>query len=523
MKKIMLVDDELDILYGFQLMLNWEALGFEIIALCLDGYEAIEILEKALPDIIITDIRMAGMDGLELGKYVAEHYPQIKLIVLSSYSEYTYMKTAIDLKVSSYLLKPLDEDQLKSALCKAAEEIDAATRQLHQMVSRDKQVSGAVFFVACSKLISGNQLEEYEEQLLRDKLSLHKPRMLLAEEDMPHFSGFDSEERADLFYKTLSIGIHSRATMLFSRYLENRAVFVFSCDDYDRFQEELDSFCQRNMSTTFSAVVSEVLSSPEEIPTVYTAAKAQLQHEMFFGLPGSYYLAVGEKGFTVPCERIPSQFIDECKIELEKAIVALDDERVDEAICGILSRLRKMKQQFSEQEARVLCAHLGNHALTVLEREVHPSSDELEELRFNLMMTHNLYNLETILEKISDQIERLIQTVGKHPNQLGVLQPVMEYLQNHYAQQISLDGVAKLFYLNPSYLSRLFTKTLGVTFTTYLTDIRITAARQMLDEQKLSVSEIAQACGYNSDSSFYSAFKKTIGYSPGEYRRLRRR
>ena len=523
MKKIMLVDDELDILYGFQLMLDWETLGFEIIALCLDGYEAMEILKKTVPDIIITDIRMSGMDGLELGKYVTKHYPQIKLIILSSYSEYTYMKTAIDLKVSSYLLKPLDEEQLKSALWKAAEEIDAATQQLHQMVSRDAQVSGAVLFATCSKLISGNQLEEYEEKLLRDKLSLYKLRILLAQEDVPHFPGADFEESADQFYKTLSIGVHSRATMLFSRYLENRAVFIFSCDDYDQFQKELESFCQRNMTTSFSAVVSEVLSSPEDIPTVYTEIKTQLQNEMFFGFPGSYYLATGREGISSPGEKIPAEFINECKMQLEKAIVTLDDERVDEAIYGILCRLREMKCRFSEQEVRVLCAHLGNHALTVLEREVQPSSDEIQELRFNLMMTYNLCNLETILEKTSDQIEKLIQTVGKHPNQLGVLQPVMEYLQNHYAQQISLDGVAKLFYLNPSYLSRLFTKTLGVTFTTYLTDIRITAARQMLDAQKMSVSEIAQACGYNSDSSFYGAFKKAVGYSPGEYRRLRGR
>ena len=86
MKKVMLVDDELDILYGLQLMLDWESLGFQISAMCMDGYEALEMCEQNVPDIIVTDIRMSGMDGLSLGQQIAQRYPKTRLIILTSYS-----------------------------------------------------------------------------------------------------------------------------------------------------------------------------------------------------------------------------------------------------------------------------------------------------------------------------------------------------------------------------------------------------------------------------------------------------
>lgn len=523
MKKIMVVDDELDILYGFQLMLDWEALGYEIMALCLDGYEAVEIIEKEAPDIIITDIRMSGMNGLELSEYVAEHYPQIKIIILSSYSEYGYMKTAIDLRVSSYLLKPTDEAQLKKALHKAVKEIEATEQHRLQIESDSTHISGAVLFAACSKLISGDRLEEYERKLLSEKLAVHKPRMFLAQEDIPQFARDEYDGRSDLFYKTLSIGIRNRATLLYSRYIDGRALFVFSTADYDQLLEELRQFCGRNFSETFSAVISEAIVEPEQILSVYTAMKAQLKHEMFFGTAGSYYFTEDVKSIAASHSQ-PAQIpIGDYKVQLEKAIASFTESRVDEFFSGMLAEICAMKYRLSEQQARKLFTQLGDHALKVLEKEVQLSTSEIEEFRFHLVMLYRLSSLAVMAEKISNLIAELMQSVGRGVNHLGILHPVIDYLKNNYAQPISLDSVAKQFYLNASYLSRIFTKTMGVTFTAYLTDIRLGAARKMLEESDLSISEIARACGYNTEPAFYSTFKKTVGCSPGEYRKTRRR
>lgn len=372
MKKVMIVDDELDILYGLQMMLDWEALGFQISALCMDGYDALEMFERSVPDIVITDIRMSGMDGLMLGKYVSEHHPETKVIILSSYSEYSYMQTAIDIKVSAYLLKPVDEDKLIKALRKAADEVDAQTRasmQYQEMESYRMKATGTVLYAAYAKLISGgNLLQDYERDAVLESLRIQKPRLMVARQDSDQqFPVDENREEQNFFFKTLNIAVRNRADLLYSEFRDGQATFILSVENMEDFLHDTRFFCDRKtMTNSYSAIITDVLTTPDELSGIHLAARNQLRHEMLFGSIGTDYRLLPER--EPPLSEGSDTGMEHLREELEHAILSMDENRVDNVLNDVLQYWQSRKNLLTEQDVRTQLSRLENQAADILER-----------------------------------------------------------------------------------------------------------------------------------------------------------
>ena len=523
MKKVMIVDDELDILYGLQLMLDWESLGLQVSAMCLDGYEALEMCKRSVPDILITDIRMAGMNGLLLGKHMAECYPNTRIIFLTSYSDYEYMQTAIDIKASAYLLKPVDENKLKKAVLKAAEEVEKlshATQRFHDMETYHTQASAAVLFTAYAKLISGSHaLQDSEQSAVFQSIAIHKPQIMIAREDGTRpFSMAEAQEEGDSFFKTISIGLRNRTSLLYSEYRESEAAFVISSSDDGNLAKDLRAFCGRTLSDSYSTIISDPVTSLSNVREQYLRAKKRLRYDVLFGRAGSDYCVP-----TKSTEKISSvgNVVAHLKPALEQAILSGDGNQVEDVFCDALESIRTLKDQISEAAARTLIQGLDNHAVDVLEKKYHANKDAIEELQFALMLTHRMDTLEGIVKYSSDQISNAMEaSYVEEPQAIAdILKPIILYLQEHFPEQVSLEGIAKRFHLNPSYLSRIFHRSMGINYAAFVTNLRIQHAKKLLSETDRAVSEISQACGYNSEPSFYSAFRKAVGCAPGEYRK----
>lgn len=525
MKKVMLVDDELDILYGLQMMLDWESLGFQVSAMCADGYEALELCEQAVPDIIVTDIRMSGMDGLALGQQIAHRYPKTRLIILTSYSEYDYLQKAIDLRVSAYLLKPVDEEKLKEALLKAASEIDAqisSDRRLDALVSYQVRSSAAVLFSAFAKLLSGEaSLWEAEREAVMDSIREGKTRLLIVREDVPpQFLPAGESVAEDYFYKTITIAVRNRSELYYSEYRDGQAIFVFATEDVGAFLEKVRSTCTARMQNTYSAIVTAPFLVPEEISALRVSARKQLKYEMLFGKSGSDYVLNGE---TVAAT-MPEKPMEQLRLELETALLSRDPNQVDEVLDSFLLELQSRRGQLSEYEANAAVSRMENLLLELLNYRCHISTDNLEELRFSLLLTRHMPSLEQIVRFISEQVAEALESTSDtvYHNTPEVLRPVLQYIQEHYTEALTLEGVAKMFHLNASYLSRIFRKSTGLNYMSYVTNLRIEKAKRLLLDTDLVISEIALCCGFLNEPTFYTTFKRSTGRSPGEFRKRSR-
>ena len=521
MKKVMLVDDELDILYGLQLMLDWESLGFQVTAMCIDGYEALEMCEQAVPDIIITDIQMSGMDGLALGQCVKERYPKTQLIILTSYSDYGYLKKAIDLRVGAYLLKPVDEEQLKEALRKAASEIDAnksAAQRLDELASYRMRSTGAVLFSAYAKLLSGEQsLWEPEREAVLETIHDGNVRIMIAREDIPaQFTAMGETESEEYFYKTLTIAVRNRSELFYSEYRDGQAMFVFAVQDIDQFLEKLRTTCASRMNGSFSAIVTDTLTTPEELAAVRAGARKQLKYDMFFGRSGSDYRM---NAASVP----PKQSVraaDEWKEDLERALLSRDSNQVEGVLDVFLQQLQDQRGQMTEHEANAAIDRIQGQILEILDRQCHVSREALEELRFSLLLTHHMHSLEHIVRFISGQVADILEAADQtRINTPEVLKPVLQYIHENFTEALTLEGVAKKFHLNASYLSRIFRKSTGQNYMAYVTNLRIDHAKQLLANTDLVISEVALRCSFVNEPTFYTTFKRCTGISPGEFRK----
>lgn len=522
MKKVMLVDDELDILYGLQLMLDWEALGFQVTAMCIDGYEALEMCERAVPDIIITDIRMSGMDGLALGQYIRERYPETQLIILTSFSEYGYLQKAIDLRVAAYLLKPVDEEQLEEALLKAASEIDAkkaAAERLDELVSYRIRAAGAVLFSAYAKLLSGEQsLWESEQEAVQETIRDGDVRIMIAREDVPaQFTAPGEAELEEDFYKILTIAVRNRSELFYSGYQNGQAIFVFATEDIDQFLEKLRVTCASRMNGTYSTIVTDTLTAHEKLAAVCADARKKLKYEMFFGKSGSDYRW---NAAAIP----PKQSVrtaDEWQEDLERALIARDSNLAEGILDSFLRYLQDQKGKMTEHEANAAVDRIEGQILEILDRQCHVDRGILEELRFSLLLTHHMHSLEHILHFISGQVADILETSDDQTRSDApeILKPVLQYIRENYTEALTLEGVAKKFHLNASYLSRIFRKSTGQNYMTYVTNLRIDHAKQLLTKTDLVISEVALRCSFVNEPTFYTTFKRYTGISPGEFRK----
>ena len=350
-------------------------------------------------------------------------------------------------------------------------------------------------------------------------IELHKPQILIAREDgASPFSIAEAQADGDFFYKTISIGLRNRANLLYSEYRESVAAFVISSDNAVNLVQDLRSFCERTLSDPYSTIITEPVVSLADVRDQYRQAKKRLRYDMLFGHAGSdYRLAMQEIGETMSV----GSALAHLKPALEQAVLSGDANRVDGVFCDALACMRSLKEQISEETARTLIQGLSNHAVDILEKKYRTSTETIEELRFALMLTHRMDTLEGIVKYSSDQIGNAMEVTSAEEPQViaDILKPVIHYLQDHFFEQVSLERVAKMFHLNPSYLSRIFHKSMGINYAAFVAKLRIQHARELLAETDKSVSEISQACGYNSEPSFYSAFRKAVGCAPGEYRK----
>ncbi len=501
MINIMLVDDEELVTTYIEQMIDWEEKGYHIAGSAASGRQALELYEKYRPEIVISDIRMPGMDGLELTRILKEKNKELVVILMSAYKDFEYAKKGIQYGVSNYLLKhELSEETILSELELAKERLE---REKEQKKIYQKHLMG--------QLIHGQKTTENIERIPWGNrlflLMLHKSSWITngriieeewnLQEKQEVEKSFQEEMPGRCVYRS-DVQITKSSWMILYEFEEISSKYAVGCLIQQKSEELIRRLCR--LENSHVQIIYSCEIAPEEISGTFRKMAWQIRYEAFRKMDRAYSLLELSGGKTDERRKVDDR--------IRQLRNILYEESGEEA--G-----RLIRQWFQEiQQERQL--ELFREILPFLEQLLHEIAGEEgseEETRlWTVTETGEYY-----ARRFEDARRRLDEHRKKHYSRL--ISDVIQYLQRHYGEDVSLDTLGDVFQMNGSYLGRVFRKETGSSVLKYVTNLRIEKAKYLLRRKNCTVSETAWRVGYQTSQYFSQIFMKTVGVSPQEYRR----
>lgn len=504
MYKVFIADDEPFIIEGLYDIVDWPELGMEIVGQAENGMEALEALRLIPADILITDISMPKMDGLNLIRAVRDIQPDLKVIVLSGYDEFAYLKEGMALGIENYLLKPINIQEFKATLHTVAEKLNVTQTKypLHEhsiQILRDNVLHRLLM----------NQINPQEFQERADVLgiSLHEPYVLVSVLRCQH----SNQE----MYDTIGGLLKDQQGILSFRDMDGDIVLLYNFDDPVQARKEADLFHQGILNLLSAYLPLRLsLGTVEEIteaPRSYTYAKKAQE----------YFMIWPDQDIIRYDDLKEQQAHDEENLSLNwndyvKLIMAGEKERLFARVEQDFLALQQT-EGITPDLLQAVAMEWTIRFKMQLEEIRHVDEAERYTDNFNkIRSTASFHELIGILKDVAEiTVDSLVRDV-KSP----VIHQVLNHIKDAYNEDISLKTLGALYNIHPVYLGQLFHKEVNETFTDYINGYRIERAKELLKHSRMKVQEIARAVGYWETGYFNKQFKKYVGISPTEYKGL---
>lgn len=509
MMKLLIADDEIDVREGIRYLIDWSALDFMICAEGKNGQDTLEKILKYQPDLVLLDIRMPKLTGLEVIRQARDSGFSGKFIILSGYSDFSYAQEAIRYGVNCYLTKPIDEDELEKAVLKAKEDLLTEQKSQKQMVQYRSQARESIL-----KDIFTNKAD-YPLLDARDLL-LDAPVFQVIIYTNYNQKSFQTTWD---FASILRLA-NKNHNSLDSITIKNQNIILLKGNfALDRFQELLEKhiYNLQKGSPLYSLFFTygHPVYRMEDIHLSFEDAD-YLMKRRFFCEHGQHTL--GYKNLT------DSFFLDEHR-ELPSDIYSDSIANYIQSgnkhmIHEILEKLQTdlTNNNFSPSTIRHFVADVLIHVKTIL---LHTYENVDIPFAGNLTIlseaeeTCYLYELIDILRS---QFEACITAIAS-PSRENIMDDILQYIEHNYNKTLKLGTIAELFGYNSSYLGKVFRKSTGKSFNAYIDEVRISNSKLLLLNEQYKVYEIAQMVGYSNVDYFHKKFKKHVGMSPAEYRK----
>jgi len=509
--KILVVDDEFIMRQGIKHMVDWEQEGFQVIGQASNGQEAIEIIKDTPPDIIISDIIMPQIDGIELAKFVQEKYPQIQIIILSSYSDFEYVKSSFQHGAVDYILKPsLNPAELIKTLKKASSKIQNLTLPSKGAINANNMLN---------RLILGFDTNIDFDYL--NNLFIHPSFCLFGINVKNIYNNYDKRHKMidyiiSQIYEEFSSKDISQNKEIQLVNIENEIIILvlnFANKNYSNILNNLAKISDkvsRNFSEAFF-VLSKTFNSIANIKAVYEKDFSVLTQQHFYN-KNIHFLC--SENFKTP----PSMDKFNFKSFSESvAILQIPNafEMLTQYIIKAISN-----RSLTEFEIKTLIQNSFYNAISNLEylnfdlitlnTLKHDCFDKIDTSKYaeDLML-----NYKSLLSYFNEIIEKYQSKINCH-----MINKIIQYIHAHYDKQLTLTDVSKLFNFNYYYLSSYFSSHNKEGFNEFLNKIRIEKACDFL-KQDIPISDISSMVGYSDHSYFCKVFKKFIGLTPSHFRK----
>lgn len=523
---VLLVDDEEEVIQVIMKKINWEGLGFSVIGYAGNGVKAMEMVEEFQPDVVMTDIKMPYMDGMELAHRIKVEAPATKIIIFTGFDEFEYAKEAVHLEVEEYILKPVNSVELTNVFTQMKIKLDQEISEkqnaevLQKYYMESLPLLQANFY---STLIEGRIREEELPRYLKDYqidfdgpffgcVIVHTSSSTVPDNINPLLLDTSVRRQAEE-----RLGSRWRAKSF--SYLGNTVLIVQlqSRNEISELTDECDRFCRyinRMIGAVVTLGIGRVCSSVLELDCSYSDAREALSYRAIYGACKAINIRE-----IAPQESGKSEEVsDEKLLELFRCIRMGAADDVENAVEKYTAYISESAQSLQQHHIAVmelvssLCRFAANNEIAVEE-----FSGDMRELYGRLLDLHP-EALRKWLAGVSLSFrEKMISARSRSTK--SFVRRAEEYVRDNYADEsLSLDVMCEMLGVSNSYFSTIFKKETGKSFIGYLTDYRMEqAARLLLDTEEKNYI-IAKQVGYTDPNYFSYVFKRQYGMSPSKYR-----
>jgi len=508
MLKLMIVDDEQIEREGLKAILAKGCPGVAI-ELAKNGTAAIELARSYEPDLVLMDIKMPGISGLEAAERIRDEFPRMRFIMVTAYETFEYARTAIKIGVEDYLLKP----------SRAGEIVETVSRVLHAIAAEQSDLASRQTTEQALRIAMPVVEADVVTQLLFDHV--HEVHL----EDMVGMLGGAATREAfvmllrmnrtpftELFHRALRERMREHAGGWVGALSGKHIPLIVFRETGKSYRAQASSMVQQVMAlqqrapgTVCFIGIGHAYASLDDIRLSYQEAliatadtALPAKHRFYEDLP-----AIGELKEDYPNKETEKRFIDHIRLGAWVDVQA--------TVMDYIGRYEKNGFGLMQAGQRVL------ESLWVVYRVLSEMGIDAEKPFFSFQMQ----DYRQLRAEASCSLDKLVRSAERHRRHVepDVVQRIKQYIADHSAEDISLERIAARVGLSPFYISKVFKEETGVNYIDFLTACRIERAKALLSDQALSLKEITFEVGYNDPNYFSRVFKKMNGLSPSEYRK----
>jgi len=531
MIRLLLADDEPTIRKGIRTSIDWAGYGMEVVGEAANGNDALALALETRPHVVLTDIRMPVMDGLELARRLKSELPDTRVVILSGYEDFAYAKEAVRIGAEEYLLKPVGADELVGLLSRLRDEI-----KRNDAANRSRQSREHAFNENRPKIRS-----DFLRRLLRENdpdpatvygkaeplhLDLSGRQYAVLAIDIDDFAlmtdRLPAAERELLRYAVLNVAeeiVAARASG-FVGYSEFDHLIGFVCGD-DLSRGKIESLCKeiqegvrRFLKLSVSIGIGRTREQFRDLGGAYAEAFSALKEKMYAGRESLIRYrepASSRENRTVLYPSDEEKAIANC-------LKSLDADGWKRAVDLVFERFRAT--QADAENIRSICGRLVLVSASGVEEM---GIDTAQAIGADFNPYREMERVDTLAglkEWMSGLLRRLTLLVEENKNAKfkGMIKSAIRYMEEHYDEDLSQADVAAVVFVTPNYLSRVFKEETGVNFIEWLHRYRIDKAKQLLSEPGAKTSAVAEKVGFSDYKYFSHIFKRYVGCAPKEYR-----
>lgn len=524
MLKIMIVDDEYLVVESFKHIVSKYLKNVEIIATASSGREAIELAERLKPDLVFMDIRMPGINGIEAIRAIRENNSAIQFVIISAYEQFNFAREGINLGVLEYLTKPFGKESIIELVQRVTKQLDEKRQAVNREVLLKERLNKVLPFIEnqliYSYLYHGVKLEELEfyEELLGVRLEQGYVITAISTQmvgDDKEKSMSLSLERQKLF-NDFAYDIKSRLNALAGPPFLDRVVIFVPVNSGKRPYEV------RNESLDIVSEVVSALNQRISIPFQVGIGRIYDIKQMYT----SYKEAMAACSLLPQDNVVHIEDVTEAEdgkiaynVNYKERITALylkgDSNNLEELLNDCIAELLEQTDSIQHIKAKLI-------ELIMSVKRSDPRKDfgtdrEDDAFLHRFIDANQISELKKVLYDyfLGEMKENATKKESTHH---GIITRAMQYIDENYANNISLNDVAEEINMSYFYFSRLFKESTGQSFSDYLTEYRIDKSIELMKDERLSIKQISYDIGYNDPNYFSKIFKKLKGITPTEYR-----
>ncbi len=512
MHKAVLVDDEYFDLEGLKQLIPWQEMSIEVVCTARSSFAALDFIENHPIDLLITDIKMPIMSGLELAQKVLEKKPRIKVVFISGYEDFQYARQAIALNASGYVLKPVDDAELIELLKTVVLQMDLGSK---------RQTSQAN--LAILQMLEGthdqDKIADLPEEFGFDFSSgAYAAAMIEVDDAAGKLPAMGREQRGiELQQVVLAVTewIRDRGIGYSCKLSDNQigSIVMLPYEEAEARLEELVRFVEEHTDRTITAGLGGAVAAPEQVWKSFQQAKELLGYKMFIGK---------NKCITSKMSRVQyakdAKDLNQILGSMFKAMVNYELVRIDDCVEDLFVLIKCLGHKITVYNFSV-------HVISMLDAQLNTMNESLQSiLGWEFEALDVVHQFETI-DDLQSWLRRCLFEISetlymKRQNKNGkLIQDIERYVDLHLSDTLTLREVANYFSYSPNHLGYLFKEQAGEHFSDFVIRKRLEKARELLQQPALKIYQVADQVGYKNLTYFSRQFKEYYGTPPGNYRR----